>query len=104
SGEVESARVVSSCGSPKLDLLAKEAVEKAARGRTRPYSGKRTLTRWAVESAYAANPPNRMGFTFDETGLVRSKAQGIRKYVSVPEYLVGGHIQTRISLLAIRAD
>ncbi|HRI48788.1 MAG TPA: hypothetical protein PLW65_01290 [Pseudomonadota bacterium] len=59
------------------------------------------MTRWAVESAYVANPPNQLGFSFDETGLTRNNARGIRKYLSEPLYLVGGHIETRVTLLSL---
>ena len=59
------------------------------------------MTRWAVESAYVANPPNQLGFSFDETGLTRKNARGIRKYLSDPLYLVGGHIETRVTLLSL---
>lgn len=101
SGEVESVTVVASCGAAKLDRLAAAAVEQAARTRSGPYTGKRAVTRWAVESAYVANPPNQIGFSFDETGLVRKNARGIRKYLSDPLYLVGGHIETRVTLLSL---
>ena len=100
-GEVESVQVVSSCGSAKLDRVAAEAIEKAARSQKGPYTGKRAVTRWAVESAYAANPPNQIGFSFDETGQFRKNARGIRKYAGDPLYLVGGHIETRVTLLSL---
>ena len=92
-GEVESVRVISTCGIKKLDVLAVETVEKAARKRPGAYSGKRTLTSWAFESAYAANSPFIPvqdltggagvgiggGFSFDETGLGRKNARGGRQ-------------------------
>lgn len=101
SGEVESVQIVSSCGAKKLDRIAAEAIEKAARRRYGPYTGKRAITRWAVESAYAANPPHQIGFSFDETGNFRKNARGIHKYLGNPMYLAGGHIETRITLLSL---
>lgn len=117
-GELESIRVVNSCGAKKLDAVAVAAIEQSARKQLASYRGKRTLTTWAVESAYAANVPFAAstdetgtgvgiigvqgGFKFDETGLGRKNARGAGKYLSDPEYLVGGNIRTRVSLLTLR--
>jgi len=115
-GEVESVRVLSTCGVKKLDVLAVEAVEKAARNRPGAYKGKRTLTNWAFESAYAANSPFIPvqditggagvgiggGFSFDETGLGRKNARGVGKYLSDPQYLAGGNIHTKVLLLSLQ--
>lgn len=117
-GEIESLRVSDSCGVKKLDAQAVEAVARAAGKLGAAYRGKRTITTWAVESAYAANVPVgasvdeigtgaviggiQAGFRFDETGLGRKNARGLGKYLSDPEYLVGGQIHTRVSLLSLR--
>lgn len=97
---VESVRVLSSCNVRKLDELAVQAVENAARRLAGTYPGKRTVTTWAVQSAYAANIP--IGASIDETGLGRKNARGIGKYLSSPEYVVGGEIQTKVTLLSLR--
>jgi hypothetical protein len=117
-GEIERVRVISSCGVKKLDALAIEALEQATRQRLRNYTGKRTLTTWAIESAYAADIPVNAGadeiqpglvtggigagFSFDETGQARKNARGIRKYIGDMDYLGGGKVKTKVSLLSLR--
>lgn len=111
-GEVESVRVISTCGVKKLDELAVQTIKKAARG----VGGKHTVTTWAFESGYAANSPVISaesatgaptvmiggGFNFDETGLGRKNAHGSSKYLSDPQYLIGGNGHTRVLLLSLR--
>lgn len=107
-GEVESVRVISKCGVKKLDTLAVETIERAAHKLLGSYRGQRTVTTWAFDSAYAANVPFgslgllQGGFRFDETGLGNKNARGSGNYISDPEYLVGGNIHTKVSLLSLR--
>lgn len=115
-GEIESVRVISTCGVKKLDALAVETIKQAARQRPGAYAGKRTVTTWAFESAYAANSPfipsqdatgNPTvmlggGFDFDETGLARKNTRSANRYISDPQYIVGGNVHTKVSLLSLR--
>lgn len=115
-GEIESVRVISSCGVKKLDALAVETIKNAARQRPGAYAGKRTVTTWALESSYAANSPfipsqdatgNPTvmlggGFDFDETGLARKNTRSTNRYISDPQYIVGGNVHTKVSLLSLR--
>lgn len=115
-GEIESIRVISTCGVKKLDALAVETIKQAARQRPGAYAGKRTVTTWAFESAYAANSPfipsqdatgNPTvmlggGFDFDETGLSRKNTRSANRYISDPQYIVGGNVHTKVSLLSLR--
>ena len=117
-GEVESIRVLSSCRdqearcagrrgdharSGQADaVLPRQAHHHHLGGRERlcrqrSYRRQRRRDRqWHRDGRRAG------GFKFDETGLGRKNARGVRKYFSDPEYLVGGNIHTKVSLLSLR--
>jgi hypothetical protein len=100
-GHVEPTRVVYTSGSHELDQKAADALGRAARRHSDAYIG--TVTRWALEGAYTANPPERVGFRFDETGHI-PEARGLGRYVTRPLYLMGGNLRSRLSLLSFRKE
>jgi len=100
-GQVESVRVVRPCGSAKLDQLAVDTIEQAARSSSEISPGKRTVTRWAAESAYAANPPYLVGFQFDATGRIMTDTRGLGRYLTEPLYLLGGNVQRKVTLVSL---
>jgi hypothetical protein len=102
-GRVPPTRVVGTSGSHALDLRAADAVEQEARRHRAAYAGRRTVTRWAIDSAYVANPPERLGFRFDETGHIPG-ARGLGRYLTQPLYLVGSNLRARVSLVSLQED
>jgi hypothetical protein len=102
SGQVEAVRASFPSLSRSLDARAVDAVEQAARDDRAMSTGRRTVTRWAFESAYAVNPPLRLGFRFDLTGRIDKHARGLGRYLSDPLYLIGGNVHRRVYLMSLQ--
>lgn len=99
-GRVTSTRVMRSSGKLGLDDLAVEAVRKtAAEGGPLDEPGPVT-TLWAVETTVVVTPPDRAGFSFDESGTLNPGAKGIRRYIGNGKYPMQEQVRTRVSLLA----
>jgi hypothetical protein len=97
---VASTRVVRTSGKIGLDELAVDAVRRAA-GEGGPLDEPGPVTTlWAVEVTVVVTPPDRMGFSFDESGTLKRGATGVRKYVGGGKYPMQEQVRTRVALLA----